>query len=1165
MAARAGLLLLGISLLLFTEVIRLAAPTGVRANGSRRSEGLLEAGAGGARPGINNSKAPSPLGLEVRPRGELVLHRKSIKLVCTGSASQGANVTWLYNGRACEPNHNHCNGQFLRKGALRVKKKSGGNPRQNEYRCLVNTSDGARLRSAPTNILYAELSDAFEESPEDLVVRQGEVARFSCFIDSVPFPPNITWLRDGNVLPDDKTKYVFLPPGVLYINATNASDAGSYRCVAANEYVNVTQKSKEAKLTVVVPGQETGDSSPVSLYPQASYSHAPLNGTNLRLACAASGYPSPTVFWTFVPRGSESKLSPRKAFRRWSTGLAVLELNNLNALHTGLYVCSTKGSANEFLVQNVTVQVLIPPTFIKKPTNQVCPNGRTARFECQAQGTPTPDIYWLRNAENITINGRRTVYVKEFNKLELAISATVPTDSGIYQCVAVNAAGEIWAAGRLQVNASRDSPAAPTSLKCEARSPVKMFISWEPPKLLPSTNITAYTVHYRPVEEGKEEVSPPEPGNSTSVEVTKLLEPFTNYTFYVRLWNNHGASDQSATITCSTDESVPNAAPKISVNVINSTKLNLMWKPLTKKEAQGIVTEYKLEWRLFQDPLVNIKSLPTDVEQYVLTGLTPGKQYDVRILARTKEGWPNISEAQLGWLTVMMPSSNDLSQIQISILNSTSVKAKWNIKPNSVLQFTSCKIICKSEDGATVASVNLTQDSTEYIFSNLEPNVYSFESCALHREETLHCTTKNVDLKKISISNVPTALEAVPLSSNSISLTWISRKSAESNSFEVCYHQVLLSNKTFTCIPVNSTKIIISNLKPFMLYQFKVRSLDGSTDDNSFSEPVECYTNEDVPGKVKNIEFSKANDTVSLVWKEPSDMNGIIQNYFVAYSSDSLEPRSAWKNITVFGNRTSTNLSGLVPGKQYFVVIQAATKAGSGNPTEPLVILIKESSSEVQSSLDKEKSLWTPAEPKLKGIVLGSCIGAICIIACIIYVLHKRKQSRLQSLHESAQPLKTRVLEHNGNGNCYIDRSPAPNCHTGGLNDFELSVPYPSMSNNPTCDSKGALVNGLIESCAKEPLLAPWEVNGFRKDLRITENPQYKPRENEDSKKSAQSDHDELPEPNSMQLTNLDYDLGGSDESMNNNMCRRPVTDGTHEALPRKAAPKIVPVLEPNG
>lgn len=147
--------------------------------------------------------------------------------------------------------------------------------------------------------------------------------------------------------------------------------------------------------------------------------------------------------------------------------------------------------------------------------------------------------------------GRRTTYIKENNKIELAISATVPSDSGIYQCVAINSAGEIWAAGRLQVNASRNSPAAPTLLKCYAESPVKISISWIPPKSLPSTSITAYTVHYSAEEGGKEEVSP-EPGNSTSVEVTKLLEPYTNYTFYVRVWNNHGASDQSAPIVCAT-------------------------------------------------------------------------------------------------------------------------------------------------------------------------------------------------------------------------------------------------------------------------------------------------------------------------------------------------------------------------------------------------------------------------------------------------------------------------------------------------------------------------------------------------------------------------------------------------------------------------------------
>ena len=57
----------------------------------------------------------------------------------------------------------------------------------------------------------------------------------------------------------------------------------------------------------------------------------------------------------------------------------------------------------------------MPPSIVKKPSNQICPNGRTARFECQAHGYPVPHIYWLRNAQNVTINGeRKNVFLINF-------------------------------------------------------------------------------------------------------------------------------------------------------------------------------------------------------------------------------------------------------------------------------------------------------------------------------------------------------------------------------------------------------------------------------------------------------------------------------------------------------------------------------------------------------------------------------------------------------------------------------------------------------------------------------------------------------------------------------------------------------------------------------
>lgn len=81
--------------------------------------------------------------------------------------------------------------------------------------------------------------------------------------------------------------------------------------------------------------------------------------------------------------------------------------------------------------------------------------------------------------------------------MELAIATTVPSDSGIYQCVAVNTAGEVWAAGRLQVTMSPQSPPVPTSLHCQPLSSDKIFLSWELPQTAATSIVQLYiTVHY---------------------------------------------------------------------------------------------------------------------------------------------------------------------------------------------------------------------------------------------------------------------------------------------------------------------------------------------------------------------------------------------------------------------------------------------------------------------------------------------------------------------------------------------------------------------------------------------------------------------------------------------------------------------------------------------
>lgn len=66
---------------------------------------------------------------------------------------------------------------------------------------------------------------------------------------------------------------------------------------------------------------------------------------------------------------------------------------------------------------------------------------------------------------------------------------------------------------------------------------------------------------------------------------------------------------------------------------------------------------------------------------YIFKDLKPGAQYDLRVLARTKQGWPNVTESQLKWITVTMPPAEsnqfvikNIVDVQVLIVNTSIVK-----------------------------------------------------------------------------------------------------------------------------------------------------------------------------------------------------------------------------------------------------------------------------------------------------------------------------------------------------------------------------------------------------------------------------------------------------------------------------------------------------------
>lgn len=107
--------------------------------------------------------------------------------------------------------------------------------------------------------------------------------------------------------------------------------------------------------------------------------------------------------------------------------------------------CKCEESCHSFLFF-----IIVPPTFSKVPVNQIIPTSQTVRFDCEVESNPASSIYWVKDGEQLYINGR--IKLKPGNTL--VVSHTVTSDSGIYQCVASNPAGVNTTAARLHVNVS---------------------------------------------------------------------------------------------------------------------------------------------------------------------------------------------------------------------------------------------------------------------------------------------------------------------------------------------------------------------------------------------------------------------------------------------------------------------------------------------------------------------------------------------------------------------------------------------------------------------------------------------------------------------------------------------------------------------------------------
>ncbi|NXK90422.1 CNTN5 protein, partial [Formicarius rufipectus] len=189
--------------------------------------------------------------------------------------------------------------------------------------------------------------------------------------------------------------------------------------------------------------------------------------------------PVPTISWRKVNGHNPSKARLRKS-------QAVLEIPNVQLEDAGMYECKAENSRGRNVFRG-QLQVYTYPHWVEKLNDTQLDSGDQLRWECKATGKPRPTYSWLKNGVPLWPQNR----IEMVNGVLMIHSVNV-SDAGMYQCLAENKYGTIYASAELKILAS--APTFPQNqmrntiivtkgqevvIECKPQASPKPTITWK--------------------------------------------------------------------------------------------------------------------------------------------------------------------------------------------------------------------------------------------------------------------------------------------------------------------------------------------------------------------------------------------------------------------------------------------------------------------------------------------------------------------------------------------------------------------------------------------------------------------------------------------------------------------------------------------------------------
>ncbi|XP_078600522.1 fibronectin-like [Branchiostoma floridae x Branchiostoma japonicum] len=643
-------------------------------------------------------------------------------------------------------------------------------------------------------------------------------------------------------------------------------------------------------------------------------------GLNWTVPSAANGVTFDKFRITYTPDGGSSQVKEITDISATSTTLTGL---SSGALYTiSLVAVSTEPNPTE------SAEASGGPLTVR--TNPNAPED----FAVATITTTTVGLSWIPpdSANGATFEKYRITYIangiiqtEEFNNPATISTTLTGLSPGVQYSISLVAVGAVpnptesaeASGGPLTV---RTNPNAPEDFAVATITTTTVGLSWIPPDSANGATFEKYRITY--IANG---ISQTKEINNPATGSTSLtgLSPGVLYTISL-----FAVSDDS-NVTVSAEASggpltvrtKPNAPQSFTAETLNATTIGLSW---TEPDSANGATlgKYRITYTPTGDAAqtVDVDKTTTSIR---LTGLSPGVQYTISLVAVSADDSIISAEASGGPLTVRT-NPNAPGDLAVATFTTTTVGLSWT-EPDSANGATFAKYtITYAPTGHAPQTVDVDKTASSTTLTGLSPGVqYTISLVAVGAVPN---PTESAEAAGGPLTLRTKNFAVTSFTTTTFGLSWMEPDSANGATFAkytITYAPTGHAPQTVD-VDKTATSTTLTGLSPGVQYTIRLVAVGAVPNPTESAEaaggPLTLRTNPNAPEHFAVTTFTTT--TFGLSWMEPDSANGAtFAKYTITYAPTGHAPQT----VDVDKTATGTTLTGLSPGVQYTISLVAVS------------------------------------------------------------------------------------------------------------------------------------------------------------------------------------------------------------------------------------------------